>query len=468
MPRTDAVVVGAGVIGCAVALELAGDRKVTVIDPLSGSSGTAAAGAMLGALGEVSSADTAEERVARLRAADEYPRWLDGLGEWVDAPHLRRGTTVVASSGDPDDRRNLEAIHKAAVEVQQPARLVDPCDVDAQPAPDRPLMAALRLPQEGWVDAPALLGALRRALERHPGVTVVRARAASLIAEGDTVTGIVTGDGADIRARHVVICAGASTTRLLDSIDACETLPRVFEGKGTALLLDIRRDLAEAIRTPNRAFACGLHLVPRPGGRVYLGATNRVSTVAGATGHATAGEVHLLLDTALHHLDTRLERADVVSVLHGDRPLSADGRPLIGVTDIDGLAVATGTYRNGVLLAPLAAEWTRCELDAGRPVHGNPFSCPGRSAALRARLADVGSVLHSGARRLTSMFLEPGGRLPYGRLDVMNRLLSTVLAEVLRGEGRAGSLARELLETLPLEEVVPEFAILLARQDEGP
>lgn len=467
MARADAVVVGAGVIGCAVALELAQDRNVVVIDPLFDLSASMAAGAMLGALGEVTPADTVAERDARLLATDRYSAWLERLAHWYDdPPRMNRGTTIVASSGEPSDKRNLDEIERIAQAAGRPVASCSPDALRESPAPDRPFLAALHLPQEGWIDSPHLVQALRTSLQRHERIELVVDRADSLLGDRSSVTGVATAGGDRVQAGSVVTCVGASTAPLLETVGAEAAIPAVYESKGTAVLLQPSEELDGAIRTPNRAFACGLHLLPRPDGCAYLGATNRVSLYSGATGRAAAGEVHLLLEAALHQLDTRLEHADVLGLLYGTRPLSADRLPLVGVTDVPGLAVATGTYRNGVLLAPVVASTVRREIDHGAPAQDNPFACPGRAERLRARVQDQGTVLREAARELIASLMEPGGRLPYDRLSLIGDLLSSVLPSVLHAKDSNGTLTRELLSSLPLEEVVPELAILLARQDE--
>ena len=109
------------------------------------------------------------------------------------------------------------------------------------------------------------------------------------------------------------------------------------------------------IRTPNRAFACGLHCVPRGDGVLYLGATNIISERPKQ--QALISDVQFLLDCAVDQLNLDLHDAEIISIQVGNRPIPADGFPLIGECCIKGLWLATGTYRDGLHQSPLLARY---------------------------------------------------------------------------------------------------------------
>jgi glycine oxidase len=116
-----------------------------------------------------------------------------------------------------------------------------------------------------------------------------------------------------------------------------------------------------------------LHVVSR-GDDVYVGATNRATSDIAATSDTTVAELLDLLWLSTRQLRTDLERAEVRGVLGGARPLSTDGRPLVGRTNVAGLALATGAYRNGVLLAPAIADIVADELSGRVPPGSTPFA----------------------------------------------------------------------------------------------
>ncbi|HXQ89218.1 MAG TPA: FAD-dependent oxidoreductase, partial [Solirubrobacterales bacterium] len=105
-----------------------------------------------------------------------------------------------------------------------------------------------------------------------------------------------------------------------------------------------------------------VYLVPRADGRLVVGAT--VEEMGFDTA-VTAGGVHELLREAYRLLPDVAEM-ELVDAIAGLRPGTPDNLPLVGPGAIDGLVLATGHYRNGILLAPLAAE-TVAELLSGVP-----------------------------------------------------------------------------------------------------
>lgn len=448
--------------------------SVTLVDESEKPLGSAslAAGAMLGAYGEVTAGAREEvaeiELQARLRAAVGYPRFLEGVAEMAGGtePLLGRGTFVIASGRRTSDLVNLGAIRTAIEANGSRWEVVDPDQVPGlAPSAEWPCVGALYLPDEGFVDTHRLLAHLRHALETANAFRWCEARAARVVLESDRVVGVKLDDGSMLSSRWTVLCAGAATTSLLPpGLESC--LPLMLWAKGTALVLQpLPPPTPHVIRTPNREFACGLHVVPLSPSNLYVGATNRAASVPGVTGAATAGEVALLLHGVLHEIDARLERADVVGVRHGSRPLSADGLPVAGACDVPGLAVATGTYRNGVLLAPLLGDVVCNEITGRAPTGTNPFSPRGRAARLAARTPDHLGLADAGASDAVAMLLEPGGHLPYGRSAEVAALLRLLLARAFADGGwpAGGDDLRAAIAGLGREELVPEVLQLLLR-----
>ncbi len=476
-----AIIVGAGVLGCAVALSLLEhDVGLTIIDisGLAGDSASMAAGAMLGALGEVTAEEIIEDGdpvpEARLAAARMYPGWLaricEGTGSGVD---VGRGTTIVASAGCAGDRVNLRSIQQVAVSEGVRHEVIDPLDIPwIDPAPECPVIEALFLPDEGWLDPADLLQQLNAILARDSRVTFMHDRVARLTSDNRRVTGVVTEGGWSGMCDWVVVCAGAATASLVRTVDGDgRIMLPVYPGSGTSMVLSGTAVPEGVVRTPNRDFACGLHLVPR-GADVYVGATNRVATDVGAVGRVTAGEVHLLLDAAIHQFNVGLERAELLSMRAGMRPISADRTPQVGMTDLPGLAVATGTYRNGILLAPLVGQIIADELTAegGGTRIVNPFSPRGRVEQFERKFSGLCASAGESAGSLVYSLSEPGGRLPYGRARMVATLMRRLVGVAIDPDAdpEVTALLRQELAALPLAEVVPEFAILLAQNRRDP
>lgn len=450
----DVVVVGGGIVGATTAARLveAGRRVIRVEWPIPGASATRASGAMLGVLGEVVAGEPAGDVELRVRAASHYAAWVDRTG--VAAP--ARGTFVVASARRAGDLREVDAIERAAALHGLACERVMPEDVPGlRPAPGFAPARILHLRDEGFVQ---VLDVLDR-LDAHPGVQVRVTRVVAIEHDGSRALGVRTTDGG-IACDEVVLCAGAVTVDLLQmsGLDA-DLIPRMVAAKGTGVVLDAgaHGPLPAVLRTPNRDFACGVHLVPRTSSCVYLGATNRASRVPHVLGAATVGEVLQLLRDAAEELQASISSWNLTSTVWGLRSLPVDGRPIAGRTALPGLSIVTGTYRNGVLLAPLLADLLVAELDGA---DADPSLAPTRHVPP----GDPGAVTREAAADLAEMLQ---------RDDVWAQRVAPLLAAVaaaLREDELALDLRHgyaELLRAFPRPEMVPEAIVeLLQRHSE--
>ena len=122
-------------------------------------------------------------------------------------------------------------------------------------------------------------------------------------------------------------------------------LPPLWSGRGVCMVVSAGFDLPAAVRTPNRGFACGAHLVPRGAGTVYLGATNRLSTEPDLHRRPSLDEITTLIHDGATELNTGPRDAQLLTVRVGHRPVTTDHLPLVGRTHHDRVHVATGTYR---------------------------------------------------------------------------------------------------------------------------
>lgn len=363
----DVVVVGNGSVGMSLGLVLARRslRVAVVGESARPWAASAAAGAMNGCFGEVTP-QLLRSEVGRLklemdfRATALWTDWEQALLEESDETAIRtaHGTTVILNTiGVHDiDTGGYEAIRTALEEYKEPYEEVDPASLDwLDPVPTSRPLRAMHIPGEHAVDSPALLTALETAIRRRGG-TLIDDLVTEVVVSAGRATGVRFASGRSVAAGQVVLAAGAHTTGLLDCLppDVRALIPPVVAGRGVALMV---RTVTGAIptgviRTPNRAFACGLHVVPRGDGLIYLGATNEVERHPGTS--AAIGELNLLLG------GTRQLRADlnagwVERTLIGNRPIPLDGFPLLGSTGLAGLWLMTGTYRDGLHQSPLLA-----------------------------------------------------------------------------------------------------------------
>jgi glycine oxidase len=465
----DVLVAGAGIIGAVTALELA-DRGLTVLcagqDAASVGTASSAAGAMLGVLGEVTAGQDSPLDDAGLRLRDQAARAWPALAGRIDdlSGHpvpIRHGTVVIANLVNQGDRANLAAIRAAARRLNLPCENLDPASVPyLAPAPGHQPADALWLPGEGYIDTSVLLPALRAAVQAHPGIRRLPQPVRHVLHDDRRATGAVTDDATTVRAGHIVLAAGTGTQDLLDQIGPrCGVTARLLPGKGTSFTF---RDPGHApqsvIRTPNRDFACGTHLIPRQDGNHYLGATNRIAGTPGGSEQPSPGEIHALIHSACHEINTGIRTATFTGTRYGMRPLSSDGHPLIGPTELAGLHLATGTYRNGILLAPAIATIITAAITSPQADHG-PFA---PAAAWRAHAPAIPALLTAGVPHIVSFLLEPGGRLPYNRQRELENALLTLFRLAFTTEpSPALDTLRErciaLLASASVPETVPQL-----------
>jgi glycine oxidase len=362
--RADVAVVGAGVIGLASAWRLAqAGMTVVVVDPAPGSG---ASGVAAGMLAPVTEARLGEEALLALNHAS-WARWPAFAAE-VEAAGGRPvgyradGTLMVAL--DADDRALLDDLagrHRAmglAVEALRgrEARALEP---GLAPGVRAGLLAA----DERSVDPAALVEALRAASEAA-GVTVVARPVARIVTTpaGDRVTGVALdgGDGAGVEAATVLLAAGAWSASVAGVPDHVRPPVRPIRGQ----VLTLRQPagdplIARTVRGIVRGSS--IYLVPRDDGRVVIGATVEER---GFDTTPTAGGAYELLRDALA-IVPGLDDAELVAVRAGLRPGSPDDLPMIGPSGVEGLVVATGHHRNGILLTPVTAEAVAALLTGG-------------------------------------------------------------------------------------------------------
>ncbi|MEU9385254.1 FAD-dependent oxidoreductase, partial [Streptomyces sp. NPDC048279] len=168
----------------------------------------------------------------------------------------------------------------------------------------------------------------------------------------ERATGAVTRAGDLLAADRVVLAAGSLSGRLAGVPE--DVLPPVRPVKGQVLRLTVPAAYAPFLSRTVRAVVRGghLYLVPRENGELVVGAT---SEELGWDTTVTAGGVYELLRDA-HELVPGITELPLTETRAGLRPGSPDNAPLLGPTRLDGLLLATGHHRNGVLLTPVTGD----------------------------------------------------------------------------------------------------------------
>lgn len=308
--------------------------------------GRGASYAAAGMLAPVTEAHYGEEPLLRLNmaSADLYPRFVRDLESetGIEVGYRRCGTLLVAR--DNDDNAALSEVFAFQQRLGLQVRRLRSAELrELEPALSPSVRGGIEVTGDHQVDNRALLDALMQAC-RTREVGFVPAGVKEISRTGDRATGVVTTEGTDIPAEAVVLAAGARSA----SIDGVPALPvRPVKGQ----LLHLRaRDGMPLIGHNLRGL--DVYMVARPDGRLVVGATVEELDFDDAP---TAGAVHDLLRFA-YELLPGITEMEVVEISVGHRPATPDNAPLLGQTAVADLIVATGHYRNGVLLLPVTAD----------------------------------------------------------------------------------------------------------------
>jgi glycine oxidase len=347
-PTVDVVVVGAGLIGLASAWRLA-DRGLTVavVDPAPAS---AASHVAAGMLAPVTEAHYGEERLLRLsmESLRRYPAFAAELESLTGGSVGLRATGTLLVAADAGDRAVLTDLHAFHQRLGLAATMLSSRECrNVEPMLAPSVRAGLLVDGDQSVDNRKLAAALLRACD-CAGVDVVRRRVAEVVVRGDSVAGVRLDDGTAMTAATVVVAAGAWSAALPGlPAGAC---PPVRPVKGQILRLRGPHLIGRSVR----AVVAGRHvyLVPRVDGELVVGATVEE---LGDDVTVTAGAVHELLHDA-RTVVPGVDELALVETSAASRPGSPDNAPMIGRTDIEGLVLATGHFRNGVLLTPVTAD----------------------------------------------------------------------------------------------------------------
>jgi glycine oxidase len=367
----DAVVVGGGVIGLGIAWRAThAGMTVTVVDEAPGRGASWAAAGMLAPVTELHYGED-ELLALNLASAARWPGFAAEVEEASGQPVGYRPGGTLAVARDADDNAALEDLYRfqlrCGLDVQ---RLRSRECRQLEPGLHPSIRGGVLAAGDHQVDNRALVLALLGACERA-GVRMLAGRVAELATQDDRVTGVVLAGGEARSAGTVVLAAGCWSGGLGGL--AAEALPPVRPVKGQLLYL---RGPADQPLCSGNVRGLEVYVVPRGDGRLVVGATVEEQ---GFDTRVTAGSVHDLLRAAMELLPDVAE-LELLETVVGLRPGSPDNAPMLGPAGPEGLVVATGHYRNGILLTPVTADAVAELLATGQvPELIAPFG-PGRFA----------------------------------------------------------------------------------------
>ena len=343
---SDVLVVGAGVIGLGIAWRCAQrGLDVTVVDPAPGTGASATAAGMLAPVTELHYGEQ-PLLALNLESARRYPAFTDELAGVTGLSVGYRRTGTIAVGWDTADLDALHDLHAFGQTLGVSTELLTGQDLRRlEPALAAGLPGGLLAPDDHQVDSRALHAALLTAAEQS-GARIVARRVAELRCVADRAVGVGLDGGDVLDASTVVLAAGAWSARVAGVPDA-----PIRPVKGQTVHLRTGGPLLEHV-VRGEVKGSSVYLVPRGDGRIVLGAS---SEEAGFDLRPRAGAVYELLRDA-QSLVPVLGEAELVEVSTGLRPATPDNAPLIGPSSLSGLILATGHYRNGVLLTPVTAD----------------------------------------------------------------------------------------------------------------
>ena len=346
----DVLVVGGGVIGLGIAWRC-GQRglAVTVVDPAPGSGASYAAAGMLAPVTELHYGEQALLRL-NLDSADRFPQFAAELvaASKQEVGYRRSGALVAA--WDDADLASLRDLQSFGSSLGLATELVTARDLRRrEPALASAVAGGLYAPNDHAVDNRRLHTALLAAVNRSGG-ELRRERVVALEISAERVTGVRTDQERAIGADTVVLAAGAWSGQLADAAGVGVPPIRPVKGQTVRLRVPGPPLLRHVVRGTIKGSP--VYLVPRDDGELVVGAS---SEEVGFDLKPRAGAVYELLRDA-QSLVPLLGEAHFVEVSTSLRPGSPDNAPIIGPSSAAGLVLATGHYRNGILLTPVTAD----------------------------------------------------------------------------------------------------------------
>ena len=347
MKKFDAAIAGGGVIGGAIALELArAGLRVAVFDRQQ--AGQEASWASAGILSPAPENPGMVAMVplgkASLALYPEFVGWVEEISG-KSTGFRPKGTLEALFSHDTkaEELSTIIALHHGLGLKAEPLRAEDARELE--PALSEEVEAAVFRPEEGSVDNRTLMAAILKAAERSGAEIFSGDGAKAIWRDGDRCAGLVL-QNEKVEAKWTIIAAGCFSA----TIEGIAPYVPVRPAKGQMAALR-----ADDLKMERVLWSETIYLVPRNDGRILAGATLEY---AGFDKRTTAGGIEKILSAAID-LAPGLANARLEETWAGLRPDSPDHLPILGPTDVDGLLIATGHFRSGILLAPITARLVR-------------------------------------------------------------------------------------------------------------
>jgi len=352
MNTYDVLIVGGGIIGTSIAFELS-QRKLSVAVLDRQEFLREASWAAAGMLSPAPDCPDAIPLVPLGRASLElYPRYVEAIEEIssLRTGYRAGGAVETLCHGDAErELSTLVALHHGLGLACEPLSLDDALEME--PALGRDVRAAALLPDEATVNTRRLTAALLAAAEASGVALLPGVEAIALDGDAGRCTGVKTSVGKTFSAAHVVFAAGCWTSRIPEVLPYAPTVP--VRGQ-MAALVHAGKPIRRVLRSERG------YIVPRDRANPQLLVVGSTLEQVGYEKGVTSGGMEKIF-SGVNELVPELASAEITETWSGLRPGTPDQLPILGPTDREGLLLATGHYRNGILLAPvtakLIAEW---------------------------------------------------------------------------------------------------------------
>jgi len=371
----DVVIVGGGLIGASIAFELASEKlRVGLLDSQQpGREASWAAAGMLSPAPE-SAQNTALVPLGRA-SLDQYPEFVAAAesASGKSTGYTRNGALEIflPPSVSPERDERI-ALYRSLGIAAEPVSTSESAAGKAA----RKDSGAIWLPDEATVEPRALFEAVLATAQQRGAKIESGRRVIGLLLEAGRCTGVLT-EEEKIGAHHVVIAAGCFSTEIFSRGSRMARYAPTRPVRGQIIAFRHGGAALETVLRSDRGY-----LVPRRNGTIVAGST---SEEAGFEKRVTLEGLRKIKEAAIELMPS-LAEAQVLDSWSGLRPGTPDDLPSLGLTDTPGLLMATGHYRNGILLAPVTAKLARGWILGERalPIDTSAFS-PMRFAAEKPR-----------------------------------------------------------------------------------
>lgn len=377
------IVIGAGVIGSAIAFRLAdAGETVTLIDDNPGDGASRAAAGMLTPVAE---AWHGEDSLLELLVDSwrRYPRFVERVEEVSARKSGYRRTPTLICTPDAADLDALDGLHRITQAAGLNSKPLSTREArKLEPALSPRLAGAYLAEDDHQVDPRRLCEAVLSAFANQGG-ELLRARVSQLHHEDDS-PGVRLAGGETLHADAVVVANGLAASELAPELGVMRPV------HGDIMRLGPARFGPPLVSSVVRGVVNGraVYIVPRADGSIVLGATAREDNDP----RVNVGGVHTLLRDAVALLPGIVDLS-LDETMARARPGTPDNMPLVGEL-APGVIAATGFYRHGVLLTPWAADAVLTILGVGEPgqVAGLTDCAPNRFARASDRLEERQTV----------------------------------------------------------------------------